>query len=136
MKLTLSIKKELLVAVGLILTLLISGCVRSMESDIDDLLSSPQSYQGEEICTEGVYASGFEINALGASTYQRGDAVYLTEPAIWLERAEIRASNDCFSSATTPPVEFCKVTVCGFFEYGGNYGHVGSYEYQLRGANY
>jgi hypothetical protein len=135
MKLTL-MKSAVLIVTGPLLTLLINGCVRGMEVDIDDLLSSPQSYQGEEICTEAVYASGFEINALGASTYQRGDAVYLTEPVIWLERAEIRSSTDCFSSATTPPVEFCKARVCGFFEYGGNYGHVGAYEYQLRGANY
>jgi len=129
-------KRALLIVIGLLLTLLINGCARSMEVDIDDLLSSPQSYQGEEICTEGVYASGLEINALGASTYQRGDAVYLTEPVIWLERAEIRSSTDCFSSTTTPPVEFCKVTVCGLFEFGANYGHVGAYDYQLRGANY
>ena len=129
-------KRALLIVIGLLLTLLINGCVRTMDVDIDDLLSSPQSYQGEEICTEGVYASGFEINALGASTYQRGDAVYLTEPVIWLERAEIRSSADCSSSGTTPPVQFCRVTACGFFEYGGNYGHVGAYDYQLRGANH
>jgi hypothetical protein len=136
MKLTQSTRRQVTIVIGLLLTLLISGCVRSMEVDIDDLLSNPRSHQGREICTEGVYAAGFEINALAASTLEDGDAVYLTEPAIWLEGAEIRARNDCFTSGTTPPVEFCKVTVCGSFEYGGNYGHVGAYEYELRGANY
>jgi hypothetical protein len=136
MKLMLNMRKGVFVVIGLGLTLLITGCVQSIMVDIDDLLSDPRSYQNKEVCTEGIYASGFEVNALAASTYREGDAVYLTAPAIWIEGAQIRSSADCFSSATTPPIEFCQVTVCGFFEFGGQYGHLGGYEYQLRGANY
>lgn len=136
MKLILNMRKGVFVVIGLGLTLLITSCVQSIEVDIDDLLSNPRSYQKKEVCTEGIYASGFEVNALGAATYREGNAVYLTEPAIWIEGAQIRSRSDCFESATTPPIEFCKVTVCGFLEYGGKYGHVGAYEYQLRGAPY
>jgi hypothetical protein len=135
MKLTL-MKRVVLIVMGLLLTPLINGCVRSIKVGIDDLTSDPRSYQKKEVCTEGIYASGFEVNALAASTYREGDAVYLTEPAIWIEGAQIRSRSDCFESATTPPIEFCKVTVCGFFEFGGQYGHLGGYEYQLGGANY
>ena len=131
-----SMRRGDLAAIGFGLALLITGCVKSIEVDIDDLQSDPRSYQNKEVCTEGIYASGFEVNALAASTYREGDAVYLTQPAIWIEGAQIRSTTDCFMSGTTPPIEFCKVIVCGFFEFGGRYGHLGGYEYQLRGADY
>ncbi|NIN65650.1 MAG: hypothetical protein GTO63_13335 [Anaerolineae bacterium] len=119
---------------ALLLALLISGCIQSMKVDIDDLLSNPERYQGRRICTEGIYVSGFEASALGASTYQVGGAVYLTAPAMWIERPDIRSRSDCFETQTTPPAEFCHATVCGLFECGGEYGHLGAYECQLRGG--
>lgn len=122
------------IVMAILSTLLISGCLQSTRADISDLLSNPERYQGREICTEGVYLSGFEASALGASTYQVSGAVYLTEPVIWIERADIRSKGDCFETQTTPPSEFCTVTVCGLFECGGEYGHLGAYECQLRGG--
>lgn len=98
-----------------------------------DLVSNPQRYDGKSLCTNGVYVSGFEASALGASTYQRGSAVYLTEPAIWVENPDIRSRTDCFKTDTTPPAEFCRAIVCGLFEAGGSYGHLGGYSFQMRG---
>ena len=97
----LHIRRGASIVMALLLALLINGCIQSMKVDISDLLSNPERYQGREICTEGIYVSGFEASAVGASTYQVGGAVYLTEPAIWIERADIRSSSDCFETQTT-----------------------------------
>jgi hypothetical protein len=130
----LSIGRVASIVTAILLALLVNGCLQTMEVDISDLLSNPERYQGREICTEGVYVSGFEVSALGASTYQVGGAVHLAEPAIWIESADVRARGDCFETQTIPPAEFCTVTVCGLFECGGEYGHLGAYECQLRGG--
>lgn len=135
MKLALPMRQEVTIVIGLLLTVLTSSCVQSIKVDIDDLLSNPQSYQGKEICAEGVYASGSEISALAAFTHEVAGAIYLTGPTIWIEGADIRSSTDCFKTDTIPPTEFCQVTVCGLFETGGNYGHLGAYKYQLQGRN-
>lgn len=135
MKSTLHMRQEVPIVIGLVLTVLTTSCVQSMKVDIDELLSNAQSYQGKEICTEGVYASGSEISALGASTHEVAGAIYLTGPTIWIEGADIRSRTDCFKTDTIPPTEFCQVTVCGLLETGGNYGHLGAYKYQLQGRN-
>jgi hypothetical protein len=116
--------------------LVIAGCgsgTRAKHVSFADLVANPDGYRGREICTEGVYASGFEVSALGASTYQENASVYLTAPAIWIEGANIVSRQDCFSAGANPPVEFCRVTVCGVFEAGAGYGHAGAYEFQIRG---
>jgi hypothetical protein len=116
----------------------INGCGQGHGKMIEfsDLVSNPQKYQGKNICTEGVYISGFEASALGASTYQRGSAVYLTEPTIWIERPDVTiiSRSDCFSTGTLTSSEFCWVTACGIFGTGSNYGHVGAYKFQIRGV--
>ena len=123
----------------LLLLALLSGCGRGNTGDterfvdFDELVTNAQSYHGQQLCTAGVHVLGFETSALGASTYRRGTAVYLTEPAVWIEGAEIRTTGDCFTSYTAPPAEFCQVELCGLFESGGGYGHLGGYQHQLRG---
>jgi len=134
--------KERLVITLLLFMALLSGCGRDTTVDAErfvdfgELVTNPQSYHGRQICTAGVYILGFETSALGASTYQRGSAIYITEPAIWVQGAEIRTTGDCFTSDTAPPAEFCQVEVCGLFESGGGFGHLGGYEYQLRGLEH
>ena len=121
-----------LLLVGFVLALSISACDAEQDVPFEELVSKPERYHGRRICTEGIYATGFEVNALGASLRRDGEAVYLTEPVIWLEGAEIRSSSHCFDSGAFPSARFCKATVCGLFESGGYYGHVGGYAYQLR----
>ncbi len=121
-----------LLLVGFVLALSISACAPRQDVPFEELVSNPERYHGRRVCTEGIYATGFEANALGASLQRDGEAVYLTQPAIWLEGAEIRSSADCFDSGALPTARFCKATVCGLFESGGYYGHLGGYAYQLR----
>jgi hypothetical protein len=137
-KVQMSIKKRILLLAAFLLIISINGCSQGHGKMIEfgDLVSNPQKSQGKNICTEGVYVSGFEVSALGSSTYQRGSAVYLTEPAIWIERPDITITSrsDCFSTETLTPFQFCRATVCGVFETGGNYGRLGAYRFQIRGV--
>jgi len=130
-----------LIASSLLLVLAaLSGCGGETTGGADrfvefaELVTNAQSYHGEELCTAGVYVLGFETSALGASTYERGSAIYLTEPSVWVEGAEIWITGDCFTSDTAPAAEFCRSEVCGLFESGGGHGHLGGYDYQLRGT--
>jgi hypothetical protein len=111
-----------------------NACATMTIVPIDTLLSHPERYNGKRICTRGMYASAFEVNALASSLRQEGSALYLGEPAIWLEGAEIVTTADCWEGAAAPAARFCEATVCGFFEHGARYGHLGGYEYQLSGT--
>jgi hypothetical protein len=134
--------KESMAVALLLLVAVLSGCGRGITGgdgtfvEFGELVATPQRYHGRQICTAGVYVLGFETSALGASTYQRGSAIYLTEPAIWVGEAEVHSRGDCFSSDAAPPAEFCHVEVCGLFESDGGFGHLGGYEYQLRGSQH
>lgn len=131
--------KGILVTMSWLVILAMAGCSPGEDSasgrfvDFGVLVSKPQHHHGRSVCTTGVYVSGWETSALGASTHEADGAIYLTEPVIWIEGAEIRSRSDWFITQTTPPAEFCKVKVCGLFEYGGDYGHAAAYDYQLRG---
>ena len=133
-------KKAVLAIARLLIIVLIGGCLGTPKRttgefvEFSELVANPQRYHGSEICTAGVYASGFETSALGASTYELDGAVYLSEPTVWIEGAEIRSTGQCVEAGGAPQAEFCNVEVCGLFESGGGFGHVGGYEYQLRGA--
>jgi hypothetical protein len=70
---------------------------------------------------------------LAASTYEKDGAVYLAEPVAWLEGADVRSRSDCFTPDTAPQATFCRVAVCGRFEAAGGYGHLGAYDFQIRG---
>lgn len=133
-------KKVVRVSACLLVILLVGGCLgtpkRSTRKLVEfgELVAHPQRYRGSQVCTEGVYASGFETNALGMSTHKAGEVVYLTEPTIWIEGAEIRARGDCLEVGGSSQADFCPVEACGIFESGGGFGHLGGYEYQLAGA--
>jgi hypothetical protein len=129
------VNRTTLLLVGFVLALSISACAPLQDVPFEELVSNPERYHGRRVCTEGIYVTGFEVNALGASLRRDGEAVYLTEPVIWLEGAEIRLSTDCVDSGSFPTARFCRATVCGLFESGGYYGHVGGYAYQLGAAD-
>lgn len=98
---------------------------------LEELFANPERYSGRTVRTEGIYVSGFEASGLGTSTYNRGDAVYLTEPAIWVEGAVFESKTDCFTAKPIPHPTFCRVRIRGLFEYGERYGHLGGYAYRL-----
>lgn len=108
--------------------ILIAGCVKEVE--FNELISNPQDYTGKKICTSGIHVFGFEASALGESTYQKEDVVYLNKPTIWIEtRKIVESKENCFKNFS---FEFCRVSVCGVFEYGGKYGHLSGYKYQIK----
>lgn len=123
--------RAILCVVGFAIVLSISGCATTQDVPLDELLSSPERYDGRWICTEGIQATGFEVSALGAQVRREGSAVYLAGPLIWLEGAEIVSSTDCLDSTAAPSARFCKATVCGLFQSGGSYGQLGGYDHQL-----
>ena len=96
--------------------------------NFSELISNPKEFNGTNICTEGTYLSGFEASSLGAGFYELSGSVYLTEPAIWVEGTEILNLEEC---KTSQGYSFCPAKVCGYFEYGRKYGHLGGYEYQI-----
>jgi hypothetical protein len=125
--------------VCMLIIVVISGCLEAPTRtrrelvEFGELVAHPQRYHESELCTEGIYATGFETNALGTSTYEVDKGVYLTEPTIWIEGADVRVRGDCLKARGIPEAEFCPVEVCGVFEAGGGFGHLGAYDYQLRG---
>jgi hypothetical protein len=123
--------RAILSIVGFAAVLSISACATSKNIPLEQLLSSPERYHGRWICTEGIQATGFEVSALGSKVRREGTLLYLAGPLIWLEGAEVVSTTDCFDSAATPGARLCRATVCGLFESGGRYGHLGGYEYQL-----
>jgi hypothetical protein len=112
-----------------------SACTSSpsgpQQVEFSDLVTNPERYDGEAICTEGIYLVAFEVNAMGSGIYTQDEYVYLNEPSIWLEGAEIENQGECFQVEREPGANFCPVRACGQFETGGNYGHLGSWEFQL-----
>ena len=98
----------------------------------DPLVADASRYAGQRVCTEGIAVEGFEANALGAGTRQQGQAVYLTEPTIWIAVAEKEITGECSGSSAGGAVRFCPARVCGLFEAAGGYGHLGQYAFQIR----
>lgn len=92
------VNRTTLLLVGSVLALSVNACDAKKDVPFEELVSNPERYHGRQVCTEGIHATGFEVNALGASVRREGDAVYLTEPVIWLEGAEIRSSTSRISS--------------------------------------
>jgi hypothetical protein len=102
-----------------------------------ELVANPSRYHGQEVCTEGIYVRGFEVSVLGVGTQEKGGITYLAEPMVWVEGAEIASSENCFSQREglgAPPIEFCRVTICGRFEHCHKCGHLDGYAFQLTNA--
>jgi hypothetical protein len=137
-------EKPLLLIYLLVFCCLLGGCwvLRStvgrpgamMNVPWKELVADPSQYHGKMVCTEGIYLQGFEVSALGAETQNRDGLIYLVEPAIWIEGAEIISRSNCVIQSDnlgTQKTEFCQVTVCGWFEHCRKCGHLDDYEYQL-----
>jgi hypothetical protein len=137
----LEIIKRIFILSGLALSLLIvSSCATNKTSkpkfvELVDLIAIPERYNGKNIRSNGIYVRGFECSALGVSTYKKDNAVYLTEPTIWIESANIESKTNCFTMDLFPPAEFCTIKISGIFEYGDRYGHLGGYKFQIRGKS-
>ena len=102
------------------------------------LTVQPQSYTGRFVTLEAFYFSGFEISALAMelvpSSFYPGN-VTPQQPLIWVTGSLGQAVYDnLYKQSVTPsgyPESFGKIQVTGQFQYGGKYGHLDSYAYQL-----
>jgi hypothetical protein len=102
------------------------------------LIDRPQSFTGQFVTLEGFYFSGFEISALAMelvpSTLYRGNLTP-QQPLIWVTGSlGQNVYDNLYKQSVTSsgyPESFGKIRVTGQFQYGGKYGHLDSYAYQL-----
>jgi hypothetical protein len=101
------------------------------------LMDKPESFNGQEITIEGFYFHAFESSIFTAALQPSKDTPeYLVpvEPFIWVEGG---LPIDVFDKLTvenrpnSPPSRYGKVRITGKFQYGGRYGHVGGFSYQI-----
>lgn len=103
----------------------------------EQLIDDPEKYHGVDIEIEGYYFQGFETIVLSERLEPSGFAEGHLVPKgflIWIEGGIPREIYDELNQqAMMGPVErYGKVRVSGVFEYGGKYGHLGQFEYNLK----
>ncbi len=102
----------------------------------DQLFSSPEKYNGKHITLEGFYFGGFEVCVLSEildySGYAEGHLVPKGR-LIWIEGGISQGVHDGFYQQRMrgPTERYGKVRVSGKVQYGGKYGHLGGYSYQI-----
>lgn len=121
-------KKILWILIGLVLALVVTDIyfTQYYHEDVESykLVDHPEDYNGKRVCTEGKYVKDFEVNALIGAVLPCIDEPLLLgceSPVIyiWLENPDITE------------LENSMARVCGTFEYGEKYGHLGGYDYQI-----
>jgi hypothetical protein len=103
----------------------------------DDLIAHADQYNGKVVTFEAFFFYGFEIEALsGGLTHQNNSSLWTpTNPRIWFSGNIPQDVTDRFYTQTdTPsgyPERYGKIRITGTFQYGGAYGHLNAYNYQL-----
>ena len=109
-----------------------------IEVTFSDLALQPQIYSDKFVCIDGYWFDGFEIAVLAErldpSSYKPGNL----EPGgilIWIKGGLSEAVREQLylqpENVTGYPAHYGKVRLAGRLEYGGEYGHLNSYQYQL-----
>jgi len=107
------------------------------EFSFEKWFSDPNQYNGQEIAIDGYYFKGFEIIVLSEKLSYSGQAEGHLIPAgrmLWIE-GEIPSDvyNNLHQQEMMGPTErYGHVRIKGEFEYGGEYGHLGQHEYQIK----
>lgn len=125
-----------------IVVALIGGCVGKGEVTdrqkvtFDQLFSNPEEYHGRYITLEGFYFHGFEVIVLSEDLRYSGYAEGHLIPQgkmLWIEGGiPQEIYNQLYQQQMMGPTErYGKIRVKGKFEYGGQYGHLGQYNYQI-----
>ena len=131
---------SIILFIGLIV-LGVSGCADEDSSKgysitFERLFSNPGQYNERTITIEGFVFLGFETMVLSEELRQSGYAEGHLIPGdrvIWIEGG---IPTDIYNnlheqSMMGPDERFGKVLVTGTFQYGGQYGHLGGYKYQI-----
>ena len=119
----------------------ITGCASELqiisdEITFEQLISNPERYNSRNITMEAFYFHGFETiilsNSLKYSGYAEGHFVP-NGKLIWVEGGiPLEVYNKLNRQQMMGPNErYGKVRVKGKFEYGGSYGHLGGYQFQV-----
>jgi len=121
-----------------LLLLSVTGCSQHdiSEATLAQLASDPVRYNGKEITVEGFYFQGFEVQVLAEkleySGYTEGHLVPEGK-MIWIEGGiPQNIYDELYKQEMMGPEErFGKIRLGGKFEYGQEYGHLGSYNSQI-----
>ena len=124
-----------------LIILLISGCAIGNSSkgasvNFEQLFSNPSQYNGKEVTIEGFVFLGFETMVLSEELKKSGYAeghLIPGERMLWIEGGIPTDIHDkLYGQQTMGPFErYGKVLAKGTFQYGGQYGHLGAYKYQI-----
>ena len=142
---TLSAYVKVPVGIIIVLCLLLLPVTSCSQQDISEvqlaeLTSDPVRYNGEAITVEGFYFQGFEVQVLAEkleySGYTEGHLVPEGK-MIWIEGGiPQNIYDELYKQEMMGPEErFGKIRLGGKFEYGQEYGHLGSYNSQIIPSN-
>lgn len=95
---------------------------------LPELIANAEKYNNMELCTDGYYMKGFEVSTLADSFTQKEGYRALNPPLIWIEQPPL-ATYQCMDEPWNARI--CIVVVCGKFMAGGQYGHMGGFQYQF-----
>jgi len=131
---------RLILSVSLI-ALLFTGCANKdsssgVEVSFEQLFSNPGHYNGQHIAIKGFVFLGFETMVLSEELKYSGYAEGHLIPSgrmLWVEGGIPPAIYDNLyeQNMMGPSERYGKTLVKGTFQYGGQYGHLGAYEYQI-----
>lgn len=91
-----------------------------------DLLNDPEKYNGKVVTVRATYQYWFEASYLYCLGCEKGGRVWLQLPFYFDDKSSEIEFNKAPDGAG-----IVNVTVTGRFEYGGTYGHLNGYRYQL-----
>jgi hypothetical protein len=118
--------------------LLLIGCAGTGTAQVtfDALFASPEKYSGKDIVIEGFYFQGFEVDVLSERLVPSGYAEGHFVPEgrmMWVEGGMPQNIYEQLREQEMmgPLERYGKVRVKGKFQYGGQYGHLGSYNAQI-----
>jgi hypothetical protein len=106
------------------------------EVKFEDLASNPQKFNGRNIIVEGFFFQGWEVIVLCERLESSERAENHLVPGgmmIWVEGGMPREVYDLLHKQDTmgPEERFGKVRIQGKYNYGGTYGHLGGFFYQI-----
>jgi len=117
------------------------GCSEGQTADgqyatFEQLFANPDNHNGKQVMVEGLYFHGFETIVLSERLEYSGYAEGHLIPKgrmLWIEGGMPKEIYDKLNQQQMmgPTERYGKLRVKGLFEYGGEYGHLGQFQYQL-----
>ena len=129
----------LLLAVFILPATALFACIPTTPATttVAQLVARPELYTGKKVTIEGFYFQTFETNVFcDTLQVQSGTTDYLIpkEPLVWVEGGLPKDVYDKLVTETRPnfaPAYYGKLRMTARFDYGGKYGHLGGFRYQL-----